>query len=129
MLECGIAAATGSMYICTGDKLIRFVLSPESEIPFHQCCLSTIPLRRILSKSNGGTCREPEFRHSFYEGEEFWQLKAVSFAGKDTGLGFLLTVTLRSHHPEPEELWTLESEDEFAIRLQGRCSGLTALKH
>lgn len=93
-------------------------------------CLQSL-LEGILSpvKSNGGTCREPEFRHSFYEGEEFWQLKAVSFAGKDTGLGFLLPVTLRSHHPEPEELWTLESEDEFAIRLQGRCSGLTALKH
>lgn len=46
VLECGLAAATGSTYTCAGDKLIWFVLSPESEIPFHQCCLPTIPLRR-----------------------------------------------------------------------------------
>lgn len=53
----------------------------------------------------------------------------MSFARKHTGLGFLLAGTLRSHHPEPEELWTLGSEDEFAIRLQGSCLELTALKH
>lgn len=93
-------------------------------------CLQSL-LEGILSpvKSNDGTCREPEFRFSFTEGEEFWQLKALSFARKDTGLGFLLAGTLRSHHPEPEELWTLGSEDEFAIRLQGSCLELTALKH
>lgn len=70
-------------------------------------------LEGILSpvKSNDGTCREPEFRCSFSGGEEFWQLKVMSSAGKDTGLRFLLAGTLRSHHPEPEELWTLGSED------------------
>lgn len=129
VLECGLAAATGSTYTCAGDKLIWFVLSQK--YPFTSVvCLQSL-LEGILSpvKSNDGTCREPEFGHSFYEGEEFWQLKAVSFAGKDTGLGFLLAGTLRSHHPEPEELWTLGSEDEFAIGLQGSGSGLTAFKH
>lgn len=130
MLECGLAAAPGSTYTCAGDKLIWFVLSPVSEISFHQCCVPAMPLRK-----DSVSCQK-QWWH--LQGAWVWMFilsrwgilaaEGHVLCRERHSLCFLLAGTLRSHYAEPEEFWTLGCEDEYAIRLQGSCLELTVLK-